>query len=124
MTDEAYFFDTYALIEILRKNPQFQRYVGLGAALTKLNLFELYCALRRDGKSRQSASAAVRIAAGYRVGLVMGDMERAAEMWLSKRKQDLSMTDCVGYVIAKRLGVKFLTGDRQFKDMPNVEYVK
>ena len=34
------------------------------------------------------------------------------------------MTDCVGYVVAKRVGVKFLTGDREFKDMPNVEFVK
>ena len=40
------------------------------------------------------------------------------------RKQDLSMTDCVGYVVAKRLGVKFLTGDKEFRNFQNVEFVK
>ena len=34
------------------------------------------------------------------------------------------MVDCIGYMTAKRLGVKFLTGDREFEGMDNVEFVK
>ena len=41
---------------------------------------------------------------------------------LNKRK--LSMTDCIGYMMAKQWGIKFLTGDKEFEDMENVEYVK
>ena len=34
------------------------------------------------------------------------------------------MTDCIGYIIAKRLGMKFLTGDKEFEGFENVEFVK
>ena len=43
---------------------------------------------------------------------------------LKHKKRDLSMTDCIGYAIAKRLGIKFLTGDKEFKDFENVEFIK
>jgi uncharacterized protein len=36
----------------------------------------------------------------------------------------LSYVDCIGYVIAKRNGVKLLTGDKQLKDLDNVEFVE
>jgi len=32
--------------------------------------------------------------------------------------------DCIGYIIAKKSGVQFLTGDEHFKDFENVEFVK
>lgn len=34
------------------------------------------------------------------------------------------MTDCVGYVVSQRLGMKFLTGDKEFRGLPNVEFVQ
>ena len=36
----------------------------------------------------------------------------------------LSIPDAVGYTIAKKHGVKFLTGDRDFENMENVEFVR
>ena len=41
-----------------------------------------------------------------------------------RRGKNLSLIDCLGYVIARRLNIPFLTGDREFEDMDNVEYVK
>ena len=40
------------------------------------------------------------------------------------KNKDMSMPDAIGYVIAKRLEIKFVTGDNDFKDIPNVEFVK
>jgi len=34
------------------------------------------------------------------------------------------MTDCIGYVIAERNKMRFLTGDEKFKNKKNVEFVK
>ncbi len=34
------------------------------------------------------------------------------------------MTDCIGYIFAKQLGIKFLTGDKEFENLDNVEFVK
>ena len=43
---------------------------------------------------------------------------------LKNYRRDLSYIDCIGYVLAKKLNAKFLTGDEQFKDFENVEFVK
>lgn len=43
---------------------------------------------------------------------------------LKHQQKDLSIADCVGYVTAQRLGVKFLTGDKAFKGMKNVGWVR
>ena len=51
-------------------------------------------------------------------------IKKAAEFRLKHKERKLSMTDCVGYILALELGIKFLTGDLEFKDMENVEYVK
>ncbi|MEM3374153.1 MAG: hypothetical protein QXE31_02935, partial [Candidatus Woesearchaeota archaeon] len=40
------------------------------------------------------------------------------------KEKKLSFTDCLGYVIAKEMKIKFLTGDKQFQNMENVEFVR
>ena len=40
------------------------------------------------------------------------------------KKRKVSAVDCIGYFMAKDLGVKFLTGDKEFKGMKNVEFVR
>jgi uncharacterized protein len=40
------------------------------------------------------------------------------------RKKNLSVPDCISYLQAKSLGIKFLTGDKKFENMENVEFVK
>ena len=34
------------------------------------------------------------------------------------------MADCIGYILAKRLSIKFLTGDKEFEKLDDVEFVK
>ena len=40
------------------------------------------------------------------------------------RKSKLSFVDCIGYTIALKRRIRFLTGDNGFRDTPNVEFVK
>jgi predicted nucleic acid-binding protein len=123
MTDETYFFDTYAIMEIAQEAEKYRPFLGCRAVTTALNLFEMYyCTCRDWGKD-----VAERLAALYRETVVeygLDIVKEAALMRLEHRKRNLSMTDCIGYVIAKRLGVRFLTGDVQFREMPNVEFVR
>jgi predicted nucleic acid-binding protein len=51
-------------------------------------------------------------------------IKEANEFKLKNYRRELSYVDCVGYVLAKRYNAKFLTGDRQFEDFENVEFVK
>jgi len=39
-------------------------------------------------------------------------------------KRNVSMADCIGYALASQLGIKFLTGDKEFENLKDVEYVK
>ena len=123
MPDEMYFFDTYAIIDILKGNPSYNNYKDKKAIITKLNIFELfYSTLNEQGEEAAEKS----IALYYPLVVEYGEeiIKEAAKFRLLHKKQDLSMTDCIGYIIAKKLNVKFLTGDKEFHNMPNVEFVK
>ena len=39
-------------------------------------------------------------------------------------KQNISYVDCLGYIIARKMKISFLTGDMQFEGMGNVKFVK
>ena len=52
----------------------------------------------------------------------MGKMNTKLRIIMKKR--NVSMTDCIGYILSKQLGIKFLTGDKEFENFPNVEFVK
>jgi hypothetical protein len=51
-------------------------------------------------------------------------LKRAMLFRFVNKKKKLSYVDCIGYFLAKENNLKFLTGDQQFKGMPNVEFVK
>ena len=42
----------------------------------------------------------------------------------NKTGKKLSLIDALGYSCSRKLGINFLTGDREFLDMENVEYIK
>jgi len=123
MTDECLFFDTYAFFEILKGNPNYNEYALSGIITTKLNLFELYLGILRLVDENSAKTALDKYYAFVR-DFDENVITNAAKMKKELNKRDLSMTDCIGYYLANQLGVKFLTGDEQFKDMTNVEFVK
>ena len=43
---------------------------------------------------------------------------------LRRRGHDVSYADALGYFLSKKMGIKFLTGDRTFRDLSGVEYVE
>ena len=53
------------------------------------------------------------------------DVIRAAMLFRKRhKKRDLSYADAIGYAFARKHDVLFLTGDRQFRDLPGVEFVQ
>ncbi|CAD6491622.1 MAG: PIN domain protein [Candidatus Argoarchaeum ethanivorans] len=120
------FADTYALVEILKGNPNYEKYSGRSLITTEFNIFELAYALYRD-----FGDDAMNILRLVRDEITMehvrdGDYIEASKIrsLTNKKGKNLSLIDCLGYSCAKRLGIKFFTGDREFKYMENVEYVK
>ncbi|MBI2547381.1 MAG: PIN domain-containing protein [Candidatus Aenigmarchaeota archaeon] len=121
--DERFFFDSYAIIEVIKGNPTYDNYKSAEIITTKLNLFEICYFLLRDygeHKAKEYIESVWDSVVDFDNEIVF----IAAKLKLNRKEERLSMVDCIGYIISKSLGVKFLTGDEKFKDIENVEYVK
>ena len=121
---KAFFFDTYALIEIGKNNPHYAIYKeDVRMILSVLNLMELaYFLLRekRENEIDEIFSNLIKFAVPYNKEILIN----AAKMKYEYKKERLSYVDCIGYFLAKKYCVKFLTGDQKFKDKDNVEFAK
>lgn len=120
MTEEIFFLDTYAIFCIIDGNPDYKKFGGAGFATTIFNLAELNNALKREG--RKYADKVTEEYAKFLVGVQVIDVQKASDLRIRYKK--MSMPDAIGYMVAKRLGIKFLTGDREFRELGNVEFVK
>ncbi len=123
---DTYFLDTYAIVEYLSGSRKFAPYIDSGRwATSMLNLMEMYFAALRDN----SEDYADRAYLAFRQNVSEIRDEDVKEGMLTRlrlkaRRLDLSYADAVGYAMARRMGSKFLTGDRAFKGLPGVEFVK
>ena len=120
-----HYADTYALVEILRGNPAYKSYTRL--VTSEFNLLELAYAVTRD----YGEDIALQVLDEVRKNIVIiypddRDYVEAALFKISQRRagRNVSLVDALGYVLAKKIGVPFLTGDKAFKGLENVEYVK
>src|SRR3989344_328568 len=116
---KGYFFDTYALIEIFQGKDSYEKYKTARFVTTFLNLYEFYYCLRKS-YDKDAVRAAFEKLIPFCVRLRPDDIIEASEFRLKVRRE-LSYADCLGYVISLKFGIKFLTGDRQFQDLDNVE---
>ena len=119
--NNLFFFDTYALFEIVRGSPAYLPYVEALAATTIFNLAEFNYGLKKEIDSHAADLLTEKFSL-YLMEVTVQDVQKA--MSLKLKQKDLSIPDAVGYVVAQRLRVKFLTGDEDFKNLPDVEFVK
>lgn len=117
----AYFFDTYALFGIINGNKNYLPYTNCGIVLTKLNLIELYYGLIRDF-DETIANKYFTYFRPYCIDIDNEDIKYLVKVKLNNKK--LSYCDALGYTISLRLNIMFLTGDKEFESMDNVQYVK
>ena len=120
----SFFFDTYAFFELFKGNPAYKAYAREQAILTtKMNLFELhYHFLGSRGKA--IADEIYDYYAQFAVEIDDAAIKLASSFRTLHKKRNLSYIDCLGYSIAKMRKIPFLTGDKQFRDLENVEFVK
>ncbi len=116
----AYFFDTYALIELIRKSPAYERFLDEPILTSELNLAELHHVLLRQFGKKTARYWTKRLqerAMPVRLSTMLAAMEFRAE------HKSLSFFDATGYLLAKELGLRFLTGDKGFLGLPDAEIV-
>ena len=54
MTDDSYFFDSYAIIEIIKGNPNFDKFLDCQFILTQLNIFEIHYNVLREYNEKKA----------------------------------------------------------------------
>lgn len=118
-----FFFDSYAIIEIIKNNDNYNNFKNLIMFTTSINIAEVYYSLLNNAKEE----LATELVNSLNVQLLNINKEqgiKAAKLKFKYKKEKLSYTDCIGYIIAKELNMKFLTGDEKFRNKENVEFVK
>ena len=120
-----YFFDTYALIEIIRGNPAYKPYSKEEFITARLNLMEMYHSLLRlfDEKT---AEHYFDFFLPLCVPVSNETIKTAMKLRLEQRKNKslISYVDCIGYFTAIENNVRLLTGEKHFLGLRNVEFVK
>lgn len=116
-----FFFDTYALVEIFKGSKNYEKYADAESFTSILNLFEFYTYLLRFANEETAKKNYYRLLS-FVISFSDEDLFEAARLKLQNNK--LSYVDAIGYVLAAKNNLKFLTGDREFKDMKNVELVR
>lgn len=115
------FFDTYAFFEIIRGNLNYKKYIEADAITTIFNLAELNYNLKKE-KNRKVADEYTDKYKTFIVKVTINDVKKAIDLKIKKKY--LSIPDVIGYTIARKYNIKFLTGDEHFKNMLHVEFVK
>ncbi|MEK6847316.1 MAG: PIN domain-containing protein [Nanoarchaeota archaeon] len=123
MDDELIFFDSYALVELYEGNINYAKFENMKAITSYLNAYETYYILRKKYPERD-LDEYFQVLKKICTKLKFEWIKEAVEFRLNNKKKKLSYADCIGYTIAQELGIKFLTGDNQFKNLKNVEFVK
>lgn len=122
-TMTSYVFDTYAIIEILKGNRNYNSYIHAGLIINDFILAELCYYLLREYGKRTAQRYLIQFKKQVTHVPSNTILEAMVYRYQNKKKR-LSMTDCIGYMQAKDLGVRFLTGDKEFRNVSNVEFAK
>ncbi len=119
-----FFYDSYAVIEYLQNNPRFipyfEEHTGI---LTLLNLLEIYYSVLNEAGEEKAGTVLNKL---YLLQIEPSPetIKKAMQFKKQHKKLDLSYADCLGYCLALEKGIKFLTGDSQFRGRDNVEFMK
>ncbi len=120
-----YFYDTYAFIEYFKNNPLYVFYFEQNdGILTLFNILEIYYAILNDAGESEANLIMDKLYPYYVVQPTKEEIKKAMDFKSKNKQFNLSYADCLGYCIANQRGIKFLTGDMQFKNRVNVEFVK
>ena len=115
-------FDTYALVEIIKGNKNYVNYLNKEIVINNFIFAELCYILIRN--NYPEADKYLDRYERFIVSLNPKIIREAMKFRHKNKDRNFSIPDCTSYLMAKELGIKFLTGDKEFKDFENVEFVK
>ena len=118
-----FFLDTFAMFEITNGNPRYEKYLNYDFSTSMQNLCELYYNLLKTNGEDFARNCFNRFR-HFVVQIKDVHIFNASKFRLDNSRLNLSYADALGYAIAKEEEAKFLTGDKAFRNMDNVEFVR
>jgi predicted nucleic acid-binding protein len=117
------FFDAYAIIEVINGNPKYERYKSLILLTNTLHLSEVVYSLIKKVDIETVRKVIESLDFEF---IDMSDeiAIQAAIFKLKNKHKQMSYADCIGYITAKINNWKFLTGDKEFEGLEDVEFVR
>lgn len=121
MSVARYFFDAYALLRLQEGADAYARFATEPVVTERGHVYEFARELVKRGTARDAREALATLVA-TRLEPSDEDLVEAAK--IHRRHSGLSPQDALGYALARREGLLFLTGDRAFRTMAGVEFVE
>ncbi len=120
------FADSYALVANFEGNDRYVRIFKRKEVVTSvLNVLEVYSTLlRRIDPTRARELARAMLSTVIPIPPENALPAAEFQQTMRVRKKNCSYVDAWGYSAARNLGIPFLTGDRAFKDIEHVEFVR
>lgn len=118
-----YFYDTYALIEIFRGNPNYKKFWDYKIYTSMMNFYEFYYSILKEFTEKIAKDCRNELDLIF-IEIREEDVIEASKFRFKNIKEKLSYIDCLGYVLASNNNIRFLTGDEKFENKKNVEFVK
>lgn len=121
MAERIKCLDTYALMGIALQNAHFLQYLEEDIIITDLTLAEFYGVLLKK-HNEQTAEYWYRQMSSWSQPVPKEILIKAAKFKHEYRKTNISFFDAVGYVFSRQNNHAFVTGDKEFQNMPGVEF--
>lgn len=118
-----YFWDSYAIIELEKGNPNYEKYSNEPVFITIFNLAEIYWSILNELNEKEADIIYDKYSEAL-VEVSEGILKEAMKFRKKYKKANLSYSDCIGYLYSIKNGMKFLTGDKEFRLLENVEFAK
>jgi predicted nucleic-acid-binding protein len=122
MINDTLLFDTYAISEILKGNNNYKPYIDKKIIINNFIFAEICYYLIREkyADAEEYMDRYSKFIASINPLII----KKAMKFRYLNKNKNLSMADCISYIMSKEFGIKFLTGDKEFENLENVEFVR
>ena len=119
--------DTYPLVEIASGNKKFTVLLDENIIIPDITIAEFYYVILQK-YDPSKAEFWYKELMPYCVSINRDILIKAVKFRFQNKnknkKRNLSFFDCVGYIYALENKIKFVTGDKEFENLENVEFIK
>ena len=99
----TYFWDSYAIIELINGNPNYARYSNENIFITIFNLAEIYQSSLNQYREAESEEI-YKIYSECVLEISDEILKEAIKFRKANKKKNLSYADCMGYIYALKKG--------------------